>query len=103
MRAAEFIKATSGTGVVLVVFFGEAMAESAPYAHSLEAAASLVSGCRVVKADIVDSRAVAHALELKAIPTTMLYINGEHIDTKVGVLNADMMAALVLGVNELDY
>ena len=93
-NAQEFDQAIKN-GAVLVDFFATWCGPCKMLSPNLEELANENPDLLVIKVDVDDASELAMRFAIQAVPTLMLFKNGERVDTRMGYQNKNQLVAFI--------
>ena len=95
LDAATFAETTAGGDVVVVDFWAPWCRPCLAFAPVFEAAAGEHPSVRFAKLNVEDHPQIATEMEVRSIPTLMVFANGERVTERVGAISAAALDDLV--------
>ena len=96
VNSLEELKEATKEGKVLVDFFATWCGPCKMIAPVLEELANDPSfGAKIVKVDVDEAGALSNEFAIQAVPTLMLFKNGERVDTRMGYQNKNQLLAFI--------
>ena len=91
----EEFNATIKEGTVLVDFFATWCGPCKMLSPVLEEVSEENNNVTIVKVDVDEAGALAAQYGIQAVPTLILFKNGEHVDVRMGYQNKNQLLAFI--------
>ena len=102
LKSADFEKTVTGDGIVLVDFWAEWCGPCKSFAPVFEAASEKNPDITFAKIDTEAEQEIAGALEIRSIPTLMIFRDGIQLFSQPGALPGHALDDLIDQVKALD-